>query len=676
MENVNNPHPYKLVQDDPWLHSSANEVANRHIRYEQRLEAIRRSFGSLYDFAAGHLYFGFSIDQESGLLIYREWAPAAFRLSLIGDFNFWDPESDPMQKDEFGIWEIHIPLERFGQQGPHQALVKVWVDGPNGVNVRIPAYIRRVVQDPVTKNFTSQLWFPEAFDWKGDTWLETPPDNLLIYECHPGMAQEKEGIGSFREFMENILPRIKAAGYNTIQLMAVMEHPYYGSFGYHVSNFFAPSSRFGTPEDLKMLVMKAHSMGLRVIMDIVHSHTVKNTLEGINQFDGSDSQYFHPGPRGEHPDWDSRLFDYGKTEVLRFLLSNIRYWMEEYHFDGFRFDGVGSMMYYHHGHEVFDNADKYFNQGVEWDAITYLQLANELAHYIDPNTVTIAEDVTGMPGLCRPINEGGIGFDYRLGMGIPDFWIHLLRDQRDEDWHIQDFWNTLTNRRPDVKTVAYCESHDQALVGDKTIAFWLMDKYMYDHMHRDDEHLVIHRGMALHKIIRLLTISLGGQAYLNFMGNEFGHPEWIDFPREGNNWSYFYARRQWSLLDDLDLKYQYLANFDRDMLAMVSRYRVMEAGYGEQIYVDEWHKTLIFRKAGLLFLFNFHVNLSVPEYEFPVPEQGIYQVVMDSEAPEYGGEGRFNQHILYPSRFDESTGNHLLRLYNPNRNALILKKLK
>ncbi|MBE0640573.1 MAG: alpha amylase C-terminal domain-containing protein, partial [Bacteroidales bacterium] len=423
------------------------------------------------------------------------------------------------------------------------------------------------------------------------------------------------------------------------------------------------------------LIHDAHEMGIAVIMDVIHSHTVKNTNEGINQFDGSESLYFHPGERGVHPDWDSRLFDYGKSEVQRFLLSNLRYWLEEYRFDGFRFDGVGSMMYFHHGHEVFDSPDKYFSQGVEWDAITYLQLANELIHSIRPDAVSIAEDVTGMPGLCRPIPEGGVGFDFRLGMGLPDFWVETLKTRKDEDWDIQKMWHVLNDRRYDIRTIAYCESHDQALVGDKTIAFWLMDKEMYYHMRKDDPNLAIDRGIALHKMIRLITLSLGGQAWLNFMGNEFGHPEWIDFPREGNGWSYKYARRQWSLADDPELKYHYLKDFDRAMLLLGKEHHLLSEGYGKQLWLDDWHKTLVYERSGLLFIFNFHVSLSLPDYEFPVSRAGVYRIVLDSDDPSYGGHGRLDHGITYPTRFDETKGQHMLRIYNPNRTAIVLQEL-
>jgi 1,4-alpha-glucan branching enzyme len=482
------------------------------------------------------------------------------------------------------------------------------------------------------------------------------------------MAQEKDGVGTYREFADNILPRIKDGGYNAIQMMAIMEHPYYGSFGYHVSNFFAPTSRFGSPEDLKYLVNMAHGMGITVIMDIVHSHAVKNLSEGLSDFDGSGAQYFHGGGKGYHEGWDSKLFDYGKWEVKRFLLSNVRYWLDEFHFDGFRYDGVTSMLYFHHGHTSFDHYDKYFYD-VDWDAVTYLQLANEMMHEYKECTISIGEDVSGMPGLCRKPEEGGIGFDFRLGMGIPDFWIKTLKEKADEDWDIHEMWSVLSNRRYKEKTIAYAESHDQALVGDKTLAFWLMDKEMYFQMRVTDPNMIIDRGIALHKMIRLLTISLGGEGYLNFIGNEFGHPEWVDFPREGNNWSYHYARRQWSLVDREDLRYKFLSNWDKAMIQTIRENKIMSASAARQINMDTANKAIIFEKNGLVFVFNFSSGHSIFGYRFWVPEPGNYRIVLNSDKGIFGGFDRVDDSIDYPT-----DDNQHLSVYLTNRTVLVLKK--
>jgi len=663
-----------IVVADPWLEPVKKDVENRISRFAEKLWEIENHSGSLSKFADAYKFLGINFDKKAKGWYYREWVPKAYGLYLSGDFNDWNPRSHPMHIVGNGIWEIFLDQKKYGDRFTHGSKVKVWVDGANGFLPRIPAYIRRVVQDEDTKNFSGQLWF-DNFDWEGDNFKPNPDEKLFIYECHVGMAQEKEGLGTYGEFTENILPWVKQCGYNAIQMMAIQEHPYYGSFGYHVANFFAASSRFGTPEELKALIKKAHEMGISVIMDIVHSHTVKNVNEGLNMFDGSDTQYFHPGERGLHPQWDSMLFDYGKTEVLQFLLSNVKFWLKEFHFDGFRFDGVGSMMYFHHGNEIIDSPQKYFTDGVEWDAITYLQLANKLCHSVNRKAVTIAEDVTGMPGLASKVEDGGIGFDYRLGMGIPDFWIKLLKEQKDEDWNIYELWNVMNNRLPGVKTVAYAESHDQALVGDKTLAFWLMDQAMYWHMHVDDQDIVVDRGIALHKLLRLFTISLGGNAYLNFMGNEFGHPEWIDFPREGNNWSYKYARRQWSLPTDPGLKYKYLAAFDQQMIKLIKDKNVLADEFATQLNMDEANKTIVFKRRGIIFVFNFHPFNSIPNYKFTVPEQGDYKIVLCSDNQEFGGHSRVDDQIAYPAVFNNDLQEWQLNIYVTNRTAIVLQKI-
>lgn len=661
-----------IVENDPWLLPAVDQVISRIERFNNRLESIQAHHGSLSHFSNAYKYYGFNFDTSRNGWYYREWAPEAFGLYLVGDFNNWDNRSHPLSKNDRGDWEIFLDYNTYKNSFVHGSKVKVWVEASNGFMPRIPAFITKVLQDEDTKNYSGQLWFTD-YQWKSKH--QVVYKELFIYESHVGMAQEELGIGTYRDFAIKILPWIKSLGYNAVQLMAIQEHPYYGSFGYHVSNFFAPSSRFGDPEDLKFLIESAHELDIMVIMDIVHSHTVKNVNEGLNQFDGSDCQYFHPGERGIHPQWDSLLFNYGRSEVLQFLLSNIKYWMEEFHFDGFRFDGVGSMMYFHHGNNPVSGPLDYFINGVEWDAITYLQLANHLIHQINPNAISIAEDVTGMPGLTFPIEEGGIGFDYRLGMGIPDFWIKLLKESRDEEWDIHEIWNVLNNRLPGVKTVAYAESHDQALVGDKTLAFWLMDKEMYFHMSKEDQNIVVDRGIALHKMMRFLTLSLGGNAYLNFMGNEFGHPEWIDFPREGNNWSFQYARRQWSLKDDNTLKYHYLSDFDKDMIDIVKQKEILSHEFATQINMDDTNKTIIFSKGNILFIFNFHPFNSIPDYEIKLDSGGSYKVLLNTDNTKYGGHGRIDENLEYFTQFNSQNNSNILKIYATNRTAIMLEKI-
>ena len=664
----------KMVERDEWLRPVEDRLIARHDAYERRLDAIRRSAGSLADYANGHRYFGWQYDPTLEGWWFREWLPGAYDVYLFGDFNHWQRTELRLDKNADGVWSIFLPDAMYGHRLVHGSLYKIHVHGPNGWLDRIPAYATRVVQDERTKNFTAQFWIPQPFDWSGDTFDIARNDQLLIYEAHVGMAQEKPGVGTYREFAERILPVIRRSGYNTVQLMAVAEHPYYGSFGYHVSSLFAPSSRFGTPEELKALIRRAHDMGLGVVMDLVHAHYVKNLNEGINELDGTDHLYSRAGAAGDQPYWDSKIFDYGKPQVEHFLLSNIKYWLEEFHFDGFRFDGVTSMLYRHHGHIEFDSRDRYFDDGVDTGAVTYLSLANRLVHDLRASNVTIAEEVSGMPGICFPQEEGGIGFDYRLGMAIPDYWIRLLKEVPDEQWNIHEMWSVMTGRLPGVKTVAYAESHDQALVGDKTIAFRLMDKQMYDRMDRASQSPIIDRGMALHKMIRLMTVSTGGDAYLNFMGNEFGHPEWIDFPREGNGWSYAHARRQWSLSENGFLRYAWLGDFDRAMIALVREYGILRDGYPYNLQMDERNRTIVFAHDRLLFVFNWHPTASTPDYICRVRRPGRYRSILSTDERRFGGTERArmgDEHFSTPIAGGSGAQEHAIRIYNTSRTATV-----
>ena len=629
-----------IIRHDPWLEPYSEAIKGRHEDAVRKEAELVGKGGNLVDFANAHQYFG--LHKTKTGWVFREWAPNATAIYLIGTFNDWK-ESDEYKLKPIGngAWEITLPKEAM----KHGDLYKLMMHWDGGCGERI-----------------------ESFK------PQTSP--LLIYECHIGMAQEKEGVGTYEEFRKNILPRVADDGYNAIQIMAIQEHPYYGSFGYHVSSFYAPSSRFGTPEELKRLIDEAHQKGIAVIMDIVHSHAVKNEVEGLGRFDGSYNQYFYGDSRREHPAWDSLCFDYGKNQVLHFLLSNCKYWLEEFKFDGFRFDGVTSMLYYNHGlGQAFSSYDDYYNGGQDTNAITYLTLANKLIHKVNPHAITIAEEMSGMPGLANKFSDGGIGFDYRMAMGIPDFWIKTIKEKKDEDWKPTAIFWELTNRRADEKTINYAESHDQALVGDKTIIFRLIDSEMYWHMMVGDHNFTVERGMALHKMIRLVTLATINGGYLNFMGNEFGHPEWIDFPREGNGWSYKYARRQWDLVDREELKYKFLGRFDHDMIHLVSSVRNFQATPVEKLWDKDDDQVLAFKRGDLVFVFNFNPSQSFTGYGILAP-QGEYVHVMDSDQPEYGGYGNIDpgtNHLTQPDPLYTPHGLGWLKLYIPARSAQVLR---
>ena len=669
-----------LIDLDPWLKPYADKLRERFAHYERFRRRIEEEDpdGIMGKISLGHRYFGFNrgeIDGQGGVW-YREWAPGADYLALIGDFNDWNRDSHPLVRDGRGVWQIFLPDSLYGDRLTHESRVKVYIGSADGGHDRIPAYIRRAVQEYRSSSFNGQYWNPpETYKWKNTA--PKPTGGLRVYEAHVGMAQEEERVGTFLEFSENILPRIVSLGYNALQLMAVMEHPYYGSFGYHVSNFFAVSSRFGTPEELKQLIDAAHGMGLLVIMDLVHSHSVKNVNEGLNRFDGTDCQYFHAGARGQHPTWDSLCFDYAKYEVQQFLLSNIRFWLEEYRFDGFRFDGVTSMLYMDHGIKKFSSYEDYFDDNVDNDALAYLMLANEVAHRVNSRVITIAEDSSGMAGLARPVKEGGLGIDYRLAMGIPDYWIKLLEEQRDEQWNMSELYRVLLNRRMHEKHIGYAESHDQALAGGKTIAFRLMDKEMYWNMSVSTPSLVIDRGLALHKMIRLITFTLGGEGYLNFMGNEFGHPEWIDFPRPENNYSHHYARRQWSLVDDKELRYKGLNDFDRELQSLNLHFNLLEDPLIESLMFHEENKLLVYRRGDLVFAYNFHPGESYADLRVPVPDPCDYQLALNSDNEVFEGNGLVDESMIYPNQDVPFHGrNQSIQLYLPARTAQVLVPIR
>ncbi len=656
---------YKILELNPEIAKYSDDIEFRMKSYAETKQRLLHNKKSLFDFADAHEYYGFH--HIDGGWIYREWAPSADRLYLEGDFNDWNETDHPLERKENGDWEIFLQGDDALWDG---CRVKTVVEAGGNRTEHVPLYIKRAVQDEDTRIFCGEVVDDRKspFEWTDRT--RAFNDELYIYETHIGMALEDGRIGSYREFADHILPHIKRTGYTAIQIMAIMEHPYYGSFGYQVSNFYAASSRFGRPEDLKYLVNKAHEMGIRVFLDLVHSHAVKNTADGINMFDGTTWQFFHDGEKGEHPAWGTKCFNYGKDEVLRFLLSNLRFWLEEYHFDGFRFDGITSMLYHDHGLGVGFDADKYFTLNTHIEAVTYLQLANELIREVDPKAITIAEDMSGMPGMCLPVSDGGIGFDYRLGMGIPDMWIKAVKETRDENWDIRGMWNGMCLRRRGEKTVGYAESHDQALVGDQTLMFRMAGAAMYTDMSKDCHSMVIDRAMALHKMIRLFTLVAGGEAYLTFMGNEFGHPEWIDFPREGNGWSHHYCRRQWSLMWNDDLKYRYLYDFEYDMIRVCKENHVLAQGYGDLLLDKRPEKMLAVERGGLLFAFNFHPTQSLSNVLVPVSEAGEYTVEFSTDDWKYGGYGQV-YHMTYPTKKFE--GKNYLELYLPARTAIAMK---
>ena len=659
--------------DDAYLKPYEEAIRGRSAHAYARAQELTLGKVSLSEWASAHEYYG--LHRTSRGWVFREWAPHATSMWLVGDFSKWqiNPQFELFRRPGTDVWEGKFPAKAIAH-GDNYRLEMRW-EGGHGE--RIPAYARYVVQDSETNLFCAQVWEPKKrYEWQNES-PKRGSKHPFIYEAHVGMGSEECRVATYTEFRDHVLPRIAAAGYDTVQLMAIMEHPYYGSFGYHVSSFFAASSRFGTPDELKSLIDTAHGMGLRVIMDLVHSHAVKNERDGLSLFDGTDYQYFHSGAKGYHRAWDSRCFDYGKTDVIHFLLSNCRFWLDEYHFDGYRFDGVTSMLFWNHGlGDAFTNYGMYFNGSVDDDAWCYLQMANRVIHESHPDAITIAEDVSGMPGCAAKATDNGIGFDFRMAMGEPDYWFRLAEKVSDDNWSMSGLYYELTNKRREEKVVSYVESHDQALVGGKTFFFQLADAAVYEGMGKEQHAVEIDRAVALHKMARLATAALNGGAYLNFMGNEFGHPEWIDFPRAENGWSYKHARRLWFLRDDPNLQFKALGDFDAQMIQTLRK--IPAKAEPVPLVLNDPDHVLAFIRGAYLFVFNFDPTRSYTDYGILVPPATAWKTMWSSDDVAFGGQGRQEEGLRYEPSLVEDRGELVqqIRLYLPARTVLVLKQEK
>ncbi|KAH7428429.1 hypothetical protein KP509_09G001300 [Ceratopteris richardii] len=521
--------------------------------------------------------------------------------------------------------------------------------------------------DPDGGRSSSIHWEPppqEIFQWQHET--PEKPKSLRIYECHVGISSKEPKISTFNEFTDNILPYIKESGYNAIQLFGIQEHCDYASAGYKVTGMFAVSSRFGKPEDFKRLVDVAHGLGLLVFLDVVHSYASPDTLNGLAAFDGGNDCYFHPGKRGHHKYWGTRMYNYNSYEVLRFLLSNLKWWVNEYHVDGFNFHSLASMLYTHNGFEKRTGGYDYFcNQYVDQDAQNYLILANEMLHTLNPNIITIAEDTTFYPGLCQPINKGGLGFDYAVSTQPAEMWAWLIRYGSDQHWIISQIVDTLTRQKSFGKMIAFTESHAQSITGGMSLSQALLSRSGLSSLDQ--------RGIALLKIIRLVTFSLAGSAYMNFMGNEFGHPERVEFPRPGNKNSFAHACRQWDLINKNN-PYSQLKTFDKALMELDNVFGILNKPSSEYVFVDDKNKVLGCTRGKLLFVLNFNSSCSYESLHIPVEEAGDYEMILDSDHQMFGGEGQLKGLPLSRmSSLERKNGTFQLELCLPSLSAQVYR---
>ncbi|XP_047249302.1 1,4-alpha-glucan-branching enzyme 3, chloroplastic/amyloplastic isoform X3 [Capsicum annuum] len=546
------------------------------------------------------------------------------------EYDIFNVIGDPESFKKFRMKQPPIPywLEtKKGRNGwvqkympalPHGSQYRVYFNTPNGPLERVPAWATFVIPDADGKQAVAVHWEPTpeyAYKWKHKQPVK--PKSLRIYECHIGISGQEPKISSFNDFISKVLPHVKEAGYNAIQIIGVVEHKDYFTVGYRVTNFYAVSSRYGTPDDFKRLIDEAHGLGLLVFLEIVHSYAAADEMVGLSLFDGTNDCYFHTGKRGLHKFWGTRMFKYGDLDVLHFLLSNLNWWVEEYHVDGFHFHSLSSMLYTHNGFASFTgDMDEYCNQYVDKDALLYLILANEVLHTLHPNVITIAEDATLYPGLCDQTSQGGLGFDYFANLSASEMWLALLENTPDHEWCMKN--------------------HNQSISGGCSFAEILIGNSL-GKSSISQESLV--RGCSLHKMIRLITCTIGGHAYLNFMGNEFGHPKRVEFPMSSNNFSFSLANRSWDLLEN-DVHYQ-LFSFDKDMMDLDKNGRILSRGLANIHHVNDTTMVISYLRGPNLFVFNFHPVNSYERYTIGVEEAGEYQITLNTDEKKYGGRGLF-----------------------------------
>ncbi|MCL7041319.1 hypothetical protein MKW94_030953 [Papaver nudicaule] len=555
---------------------------------------------------------------------------------------------------------------------PHGSRYRVYFNTPSGPVERVPAWATYVLPEVEGKQSVAVHWEPppeDAYRWK----KERPkvPKSLRIYECHVGISGSEPKVSSFSEFTEKVLPHVKESGYNAIQLIGVIEHKDYFTVGYRVTNLFAVSSRFGTPDDFKRLVDEAHGLGMLVFLDIVHSYSAADEMVGLSLFDGSNDCYFHTGKRGHHKYWGTRMFKYGDLDVLHYLLSNLKWWVEEYQIDGFHFHSLSSMIYTHNGFAVFTgDMEEYYNQYVDKDALIYLILANEMLHELNPNIITIAEDATHYPGLCEQTSEGGLGFDFYANVSVSEMWLSLLESVPDHEWNMNKVVKTLLgNGKNTNKMLTYAENHNQSISGGRSFGEILFGEIKEPFA--GSENMLL-RGSSLYKMIKLITFTISGRAYLNFMGNEFGHPMRVEFPMPGNDFSFSLANRQWDLVEDKGV-HQDIFSFDKDMMKLDER--IFSKSLPKIHHVNDTTMVISYIRGPFLFVFNFHPENSYERYSVGADEAGEYQLILDTDAVKYGGQGHLKDDVYLQRTMSNRIDGlrNCLEIMLPRRTAQVYK---
>jgi len=636
---LDDPYCYGRVLTDFDLHLFGEGT---HYRAFEKLGAHRISVGSTVG------------------IHFAVWAPNADRVSVMGDFNGWDGRVHPMRLlAPNGLWEIFIPNLPDGEKYKFEIRTRsgglLEKSDPFGFAFEVPPASASIVHDLAGYEWRDQEWMRLRPGQGG--WLEQP---MTIYEVHLGswarVTEEADRFLTYQELAQRLVPYVKEMGFTHIELLPVMEHPFAGSWGYQVLGFFAPTSRFGSPEDFKRFVDTCHEAGIGVILDWVPGHFPKDG-HGLAQFDGT-ALYEHADPRqGEHRDWGTLIFNYGRNEVRSFLLSNALFWLEEYHVDGLRVDAVASMLYLDYSRHAGEWIPNRFGGRENIEAIGFLQELNRLTHGRCPGTITAAEESTSWPGVTRPVHVGGLGFTYKWNMG----WMHdMLEYAHSDPVHRRWDHNLITFSALYMHTENFILpfSHDEVVHGKGS----MLDKIPGDVWQKHATLRTLYGYMYGHPGKKLL-----------FMGGEIG--QWREWNHDRS--------LDWHLLED-----PLHAGLQRFLKDLNWRYReepaLHQADFQSEgfrwidCHDNENSVVSVVRYARhpddfVVMVFNF---TPVPRagYRIGVPAPGWYAEILNSDSAQYGGGdvgngGGVQSEPVAAHGFDQS-----LRLIVPPLGCLLLKR--
>ena len=612
---------------------------------------------------------------ETAGVHFAVWAPNAQRVSVVGDLNHWDGRCHPMRLlGSSGIWELFVPGLAEGEKYKYEIRTSAGQllkkSDPFGFAFEHPPQTASVVKDISGYQWRDQDWLTRRVELAG--WLNRP---MSIYEVHLGswarVPEDGDRPLTYRELAAQLVPYVKGMGFTHIELLPVMEHPFTGSWGYQVIGFYAPTSRYGSPEDFKYFVDACHRAGIGVLLDWVPGHFPKDA-HGLARFDGS-ALYEHADPKqAEQPDWGTLVFNYGRHEVRNFLLSNALFWLEEYHIDGLRVDAVASMLYLDYSRKEGEWIPNRYGGRENLDAIDFLQRLNALSHGQHPGTITAAEESTAFPGVSRPVHLGGLGFTYKWNMG----WMHDLIEYMHKD-PVYRRWShnllTFSFLYNESENFILPFSHDEVVHGKGA----MLDKIAGDLWQKFAGLRTLYGFMLGHPGKKLL-----------FMGSEFG--QWREWHHDRS--------LDWHLLGDVPGRqpssYEEMATTNPHMgmqryVRQLNGFLQNQPALYEGDYVShgfQWidcsdHENSVVsllrtaRDANdfVVFVYNF---TPVPRHQYlvGVPRDGFYCELLNSDAEAFGGSNVGNGGGVQTDPIPAHGFAHSLRLTLPPLGCLMLKR--